>query len=67
MSTKNQNPIMDPETESGKNRHIIITPETDKKIEAFRSELRKKGVSISRTAVVAMAVSEKVDRSEEQK
>lgn len=55
------------ELESAKNRHIIISPETDSKIEAIRSELRKNGVSVSRTAVVAMAINEKAAGSEKTK
>lgn len=48
-------------------RHIIISPETDGKIEAIRSELAKDGVSVSRTAIVAMAINEKAARSDESK
>lgn len=48
-------------------RHIIISPETDEKIEAIRREFAADGVSISRTAIVAMAINEKAVRSEEQK
>lgn len=47
-------------------KHIIISPETDEKIEALRRKFAKDGISVSRTAVVAMAISEKAGRSEEQ-
>ena len=50
-----------------KKRHIIVAPETDSKIETIREAMAKEGVSVSRTAVVAMAINEKAARSEGQK
>lgn len=50
-----------------KKTHIIVSPETDAKIEAIRADYARDGISISKTAVVAMAISEKAVRSEEQK
>ena len=50
-----------------KKRHIIVSPETDSKIETIRNAMAKEGISVSRTAVVAMAINEKAARSEESK
>ena len=50
-----------------KKTHIIVSPETDAKIEAIRADFARDGVSVSKTAVVAMAINEKAVRSEKQK
>lgn len=48
-------------------KHILVSPETNAKIEELRSAMARDGVSVSRTAIVAMAINEKAARSEEQK
>lgn len=48
-------------------RHILISPETDQKIECIRKEMAREGITVSRTAIVAMAINEKAGRSETEK
>ena len=47
----------------GTKRHIIVSPETDEKIEFLRRKMAEEGVSVSKAAIVAIAISEKAGRS----
>lgn len=52
------------EEKTEKKRHILVSSETDSKIESIRKAMAEDGISVSRTAVVAMAINEKAAGSE---